>query len=60
MRWPWSKNTDVDEALAGSAQRLEHTKQQQAELEPELRRLRRNAAPNHFEEIVTAVFRVAR
>ena len=32
MRWPWRKNPDIDEALAGSARRLAETKQQQANL----------------------------
>lgn len=60
MRWPWSKSVDVDEALAGSSRRLAETKQMQASLEPEFEKLRKIAARNHFEEAVTAVFRVAR
>ncbi len=60
MRWPWRKNPDIDEALAGSARRLAETKQQQANLEPQFEKLRRMAAGNHFEEAVTAVFRVTR
>lgn len=60
MRWPWRKNPELDEALEGSARRLEQVKQEQASLEPKFRRLQRNAAPNHFEDAVTRVFRVVR
>jgi hypothetical protein len=60
MRWPWRKDPDVDKALTGSARRLADIIRTQAELEPEFRRLRKNAAVNHFEESVVSVFRVGR
>jgi hypothetical protein len=60
MRWPWRKDPDVDKALTGSASRLAEIKRTQDELEPEFRRLRRNAAVNHFEDSVVAVFKVGR
>lgn len=60
MRWPWRKDPQVEEALTGSAERLEQVQKLQAELEPQLQRLRRNVERNHFEEAVTQVFRVVR
>jgi hypothetical protein len=59
MRWPWSKSSEVDEALSGSARRLEHIKQIEAKLEPKFRELADNEGRNHFEEAVTRVFKVA-
>lgn len=60
MRWPWRKDPKVEEALAGSAERLAQVKKLQVELEPQLQRLRRNVERNHFEDAVTRVFRVVR
>jgi hypothetical protein len=57
--WPWRRNREVAEALEGSARRLDEIKKVQAEMEPRLRLLRQNAAPNHFEEAITMVFKVA-
>jgi hypothetical protein len=56
--WPW-RSAKVEQALAGSAERLERTKRQQRELAPKTAELRREAHENRFEEAVLRGFRLA-
>lgn len=60
MRWPWRKSSDVEDALSGSAERLNDARQRERELEPKVAKLRESIARNHFESAVLHAFTVVR